>query len=253
MTNAISTSFPITMTSLELVDFINGQRGEGEAVLRHDSFMGKVPEVLGEGVQNLLDTYVHPQNKQTYPCYRFPKREACLMAMSYSYDLQAKVFDKMTALEQCVLTSKPAADVTASAIMPAKEFRALYGIARLIGCDKNAAAISANQAVTQMTGTNVLRLLNQTHLVAKAQDTQYFTPTELGKRIGTSARGVNLLLAEAGVQLKRGEVWEVTDAGREFARVYDTGKKHGSGVPVTQIKWSPSVLNILGADEKETA
>lgn len=26
-----------------------------------------------------------------------PKREACLMAMSYSYDIQAKVFDRMIA------------------------------------------------------------------------------------------------------------------------------------------------------------
>lgn len=33
------------------------------------------------------------------PCYRFPKREACLMAMSYSYELQATVFDRMTELE----------------------------------------------------------------------------------------------------------------------------------------------------------
>jgi len=27
------------------------------------------------------------------PMYPFPKREACLMAMSYSYDLQAKVLN----------------------------------------------------------------------------------------------------------------------------------------------------------------
>lgn len=86
------------MTSLELVEFINSERAEGEAELRHDSFMAKVPKVLG-GVQNLLDTYIHPQNGQTYSCYRFPKREACLMAMSYSYELQAKVFDRMTELE----------------------------------------------------------------------------------------------------------------------------------------------------------
>lgn len=91
-----------------------------------------------------------------------------------------------------------------------------------------------------------------THIEAEDQENQYFTPTELGKRIGTSARGINLLLAEAGMQLKRGEVWEVTDAGREFARLYDTGKKHGSGVPITQIKWAPSVLPLLGS-EKEAA
>jgi len=124
--------------------------------------------------------------------------------------------------------------------------------ARALGLDKNAAAISANQAITKMTGTNVLQLLGHSHLTAEDQDSQYFTPTELGKRIGTSARGVNLLLAEAGMQLKRGEVWEVTDAGREFARLYDTGKKHGSGVPITQIKWAPSVLPLLGS-EKEAA
>lgn len=91
---------PATMTSLELVDFINQQRQEGEAMLRHDNFMAKVPQVLGEGGSlKFKDTYTHPQNGQQYPCYRFPKREACLMAMSYSYELQAKVFDRMTALE----------------------------------------------------------------------------------------------------------------------------------------------------------
>ena len=90
----------VTMTSFELVDFINSTRKDGEAVLRHDHFMAKVSKVLGEGVPKFRDTYVHPQNGQEYPCYRFPKREACLMAMSYSYELQAKVFDRMTELEE---------------------------------------------------------------------------------------------------------------------------------------------------------
>ena len=105
--------FSITMTSLELVDLINefrraqatkaGQEfpSKGFAELRHDSFMDKVPEVLSEGgVQKFLETYLHSQNGQEYPCYRFPKREACLMAMSYSYELQAAVYDRMTALEE---------------------------------------------------------------------------------------------------------------------------------------------------------
>ena len=88
----------ITMTSLELVDFINQQRKEGEAVLRHADFLTKVPLVLGGGERNFSSTYRDSQNKER-PCYRFPKREACLMAMSYSYELQAKVFDRMTELE----------------------------------------------------------------------------------------------------------------------------------------------------------
>lgn len=37
----------ITMSSLELVEMINLSRKEGDAELRHDSFMDKVPKVLG--------------------------------------------------------------------------------------------------------------------------------------------------------------------------------------------------------------
>jgi phage antirepressor YoqD-like protein len=101
MTNlSIITSTTATMTSLELVDFINSQRDTAEAELTHANFMAKVPKVLGEGgLIQFQDTYVQAQNGQTYPCFKLPKREACLMAMSYSYELQAKVFDKMTALE----------------------------------------------------------------------------------------------------------------------------------------------------------
>jgi len=99
--NSLATVLPATMTSLEMVDLINSQREPGEAVLRHDDFLRKVPKVLGEGVSEKFRTpYIHPQNGQTYAIYRFPKREACLMAMSYSFELQAKVFDRMTELEE---------------------------------------------------------------------------------------------------------------------------------------------------------
>jgi prophage antirepressor-like protein len=135
-----------------------------------------------------------------------------------------------------------------SALEPVKEFKALFGVAKMIGLDKNAAAISANQAVTKLTGTNLLGLLGQTHL-EQPEQTQYFTPTELGEQLKLSGRKVNMLLAEAGFQFKRGDVWEVMDAGLEFAKIYDTGKKHGSGVPICQIKWSPTVLPLLKQSE----
>lgn len=131
----------------------------------------------------------------------------------------------------------------------AKLFRPMFQIARLIGCDKNAAAISANQAVNAVSGTNLLSLLGKTHLEAENQDALFFTPTELGKRIEMSARAFNLLLAEAGMQAKRGDAWEVMDPGKEFARILDTGKKHGSGVPIQQIKWSATVLPLLKQEE----
>jgi len=131
-----------------------------------------------------------------------------------------------------------------SALEPTKEFKALLGVARLIGLDKNAAVISANQAVTKLTGTNLLGLLGQTHLEQEEQ-VQYFTPTELGARLKVSAQKVNAMLAAPGFQAKSGKVWELLTAGRQYAMIYDTGKKHSDGVPVQQVKWSASVLDVL--------
>lgn len=96
---AVPSSTPPTMTSLELVDFINASRAAGESTLRHDHFMAKVPLVLGGDAPKFSGTQTYGNNN-TRAIYVFPKREACLMAMSYSYDLQAKVFDRMTELEQ---------------------------------------------------------------------------------------------------------------------------------------------------------
>lgn len=99
--NQIATAGQPTMTSLELVEYINSHRADTPE-LRHADFLAKVPKVLGGGERNFSSTYFDSQTKER-PCYVFPKREACLMAMSYSYDLQAKVFDRMTALEQATL------------------------------------------------------------------------------------------------------------------------------------------------------
>lgn len=94
-----SSNGTVTMSSLELVDFINSHRIDGEAELQHKNFLAKVPVVLGQNQSAEFLADYRDARGRTQKCYRFPKREACLMAMSYSYDLQAKVFDRMTELE----------------------------------------------------------------------------------------------------------------------------------------------------------
>ena len=98
----------VTMSSLELVDYINDSRkfDEKPVQLRHADFMAKVPKVLGlETSEKFRSSYL-AGNGEHRPCYRFQKREACLMAMSYSYELQAQIFDRMTAMEEAL--KKPA-------------------------------------------------------------------------------------------------------------------------------------------------
>lgn len=65
----------------------------GDSKDAHSNFMKKAEKVIGEGVVNFYDTYLSKQGK-SLQCLMLPEREACLMAMSYSYELQAHVFDQ---------------------------------------------------------------------------------------------------------------------------------------------------------------
>ena len=124
----------VTMTSPEIVDFINAHRQSVATIekpyveLHHRSFMSKVPQVLGiSNAANFLASQNYGNNN-TRQIYVFPKREACLMAMSYSYELQAQVFDRMTAMEEAlkkpVITLPNFADPAEAAIAWANEYKA---------------------------------------------------------------------------------------------------------------------------------
>lgn len=82
-----------TMTSLELAKLC-----VGKDKYDHKNFVAKMKKVLGE---NSMVNFYHPnivRGKET-SCYNLPEREACLMAMSYSYELQAAVYDQWQELK----------------------------------------------------------------------------------------------------------------------------------------------------------
>lgn len=153
----------VTMTSLELVAFINSERrsvanaagqlfpSKGHAQLRHDHFLVKVPKVLGEiHSPKFLGEYIDSTGR-TLPCYSLPKREACLMAMSYSYEMQAKVFDRMTMLEE---QQKPA-------LLPEKEDQIKCGLLILESATRllnlsNSSRLGALQRLQEFAGVPAL-------------------------------------------------------------------------------------------------
>ncbi len=76
--NIVNFNGTLTVTSLELVGFINSQRGEDEAELRHRDFCAKVPKVLGEEMCEKFRASFKDAYGRDQPGYRFPKREACV-------------------------------------------------------------------------------------------------------------------------------------------------------------------------------
>jgi prophage antirepressor-like protein len=80
---------------------------------------------------------------------------------------------------------------------------------------------------------------------------QLLTPTELGERLGISARKVNQLLIEKGLQIKNPDqhkgasAYLPTDKGLEFAEfTLATGRK-GDNTSYQHIKWYPNVARVL--------
>lgn len=236
-----------TMSSVELVEVINELREDGKAELRHDNFMAKIESHPGITSPKFLGHIEVPGpngGTRKSKCYNLPKRECELMVMSESLEVQTRVYDRMRELETLHLgnTNKK----TASIIPVAKEFATAFKIARMIGCDKNAAAISANNHVYQSAGTNVLSLLGQTHLEADKQ-ALLFNVSDLIP--GISGVKMNKMLHAAGMQANQDGRWIPTDSGLAHCKVFDTGKRHGNGTPVQQVKWFKSVLPELSLSE----
>lgn len=78
-----------------------------EPEVLHDNFMAKVPSVLGEitapKFSGTVNYTIGNGAQRQQAIYNFPKREAMLMAMSYSTKLQAKVYPRAG----CPLRGKP--------------------------------------------------------------------------------------------------------------------------------------------------
>jgi phage regulator Rha-like protein len=90
-----------TMSSLDIVAMINQHRKNtnDDTVLLHKNFLVKCKEIIGEELSLKFSSVYKDASGKENPCYQLPKRETMLMLMSYSYELQALVYDRWQELE----------------------------------------------------------------------------------------------------------------------------------------------------------
>jgi len=132
----------------------------------------------------------------------------------------------------------------------AQDFKANLQIAKLTGLTGNQAILAANCMMIKAYNVNLLEEAGVS--LPSENNTQYFTPTVLGKQVALSAQGVNKKLEEAGMHEKidlgkSKSGWKVTEKGMAYCQILDTGKRHSNGTPVQQTKWAASVLELVAA------
>lgn len=119
-------------------------------------------------------------------------------------------------------------------------------ILKAAGITGNQLAIAADNYYRKRTGLSVIEA-SGVQLMAQQQK-QLLTPTQLGQLMGgLSGKKVNQLLIDEGMQVRlpSGQLEPTAKGCDAGAVIMDTGKRHGDGAPVRQLKWPSDVVNAL--------
>ncbi|MDW7555373.1 MULTISPECIES: ORF6N domain-containing protein [Azospirillum] len=177
---------------------------------------------------------------------RGARRHAKILDNDIAWSVFEELEDTYFAVkEERAISAKPAPRIAVAPV-----FKDFFSIGRLIGMDRNQAALGASRATRHLTGIDPLEMLGAQQLVAPQQEDD-LSPTDIGVKLGgKSGIAVNNLLAQNGFQTgwrdsKNRPHWEPTDKGKPFAVWKDTAKKHSDGTPVRQLRWSAGIIRAL--------
>lgn len=124
------------------------------------------------------------------------------------------------------------------------EFAAACRLAERFGLKGNQVLLSAARAVRLTSGIDPTELLGMDGLVVDT-GARHYTPSQLGRLLGTSGRTFNQLLSDRGLQERLMGNWVATEKGRQHSVLVDTAKKHNNGQPIQQLRWLESVVDVL--------
>lgn len=226
--NMLQTIQP-TISSVELVEIINSMRPEGSAELRHDTFVAKIEKHPGIDAPRFSGTQTYGNNN-TRKVYNLPKREAELMVMSESLEVQTKVYDRLAAFEAHATVGKSVGGVLRD------ELEAVDVLARILNVANSGKLGMVRASLTHHGAAHLLPTLpvyaidaptTATSAPASSMPTASLTDLLREHEIDMAAVTANKLLAQAGIieQLTRPsskgaakKFWSVTEKGSIFGK-----------------------------------
>lgn len=226
--NMLQTIQP-TISSVELVEIINSMRPEGSAELRHDTFVAKIEKHPGIDAPRFSGTQTYGNNN-TRKVYNLPKREAELMVMSESLEVQTKVYDRLAAFEAHATVGKSVGGALR------EELEAVDVLARILNVAPSGKIFMVKASLTHHGAAHLVPALpvyaidaptTATSAPASSMPTASLTDMLREHEIDMAAVTANKLLAQAGIieQLTRPsskgaakKFWSVTEKGSIFGK-----------------------------------
>ena len=113
-------------------------------------------------------------------------------------------------------------------------------IQKIYGTQEGIATAHATTMVGKFHGYDLSPL--QKLIPPAEHETGYMNASQVGVKVSQSARKVNQMLIDNGLQVKDGKGYRLTDKGKLYGEEfpYDTGKHSGY-----QIKWNEKVIGLL--------
>ena len=242
-----------TMSSLELAKLVNKPHYDLMKAIRA---MEPAWERIAEGKFS-LGTYMDANNQQR-PCYILTKRETLFIASKFKDEARAKLIIRWEELEKqarSTMIALPNFEDPAEAAMAwAKEYREKKTLAienqtlhkELVRLEKDNSCLAAEVQVLS-DDKNYLDLIMRSRSL--------MTVTQIAQDYGMSAKAMNKILADMGIQYKNNGQWilysRYKDGGYVSSRSIDITRSNGMPDTVMQTEWTQAGRRFLYEELKK--
>lgn len=228
MNDLVNADAEATMSSLEIAGLTNKRHAD---VLRDIKVMFDQLDI--DSTQFCAE--YKDKTGGNLPCFNLPYNETMTLLSGYNAKLRMNVIKKWRELE-----NKATIKEEKSPALLAMDH--MYDFMLKIGVEKGIAAASYVDTMQKNTGWDMQSFAA---ILPDRQDKPpTFTPTTIGKLIGKSARAVNIILYDCGLQTKdlASGSWQLTEEGFKYAEQHQYTRNGHSGY---QILWFESVIEFL--------